>query len=171
MGLEYGCVPEFNLMEIDQAMKKIVVVTAVIVALGAIGAVVAKERDPNERAIAARKAAFTLMVANVGPMGSMAKEKIPFDQEQFALRASNLAMLSNMPWEFFIPGSDQGESEAKPEVWSDAAGFKEAADKFQQEAANLMQASKGGDQKAMFEQYGKTAKACKSCHKEYKKKD
>jgi cytochrome c556 len=158
-------------MEIGQAMKKIVVVTAVVVALGVVSAVVAKERDKNESALAARKAAFTLMVANVGPMGAMAKEEIPFDQEQFAFRAANLEMLSKMPWEFFIPGSDLDESKSKPEVWSDADGFKQAADKFQQEAAKLVQVSNGGDQAAMFEQYGKTAKTCKSCHKEYKNKD
>jgi cytochrome c556 len=158
-------------MEIGQAMKKIVVVTAVVVALGAVSAVVAKERDKNESALAARKAAFTLMVANVGPMGAMAKEKIPFDQEQFAFRAANLEMLSKMPWEFFIPGSDLDESKSKPEVWSDAEGFKQAADKFQREAAMLIEMSSSGDQKAMYEQLDITIKACKSCHKEYKKKD
>ncbi len=150
-------------------MKKIAVVTATVLALGTATAAVAM--DKNDRAIAARQAAFTLMAANFGPMGAMAKGKMPFDQEQFALRSANLELLSKMPWEFFIPGSDQGKSESKPEVWSNTADFKEKADKLQQEVAKLVEVSKGGDQQAMFAQFGETAKTCKSCHKEYKKKD
>ena len=152
-------------------MKKIAVVTAAIIALSSASAVMAKEPDPNERAIDAREAAFTLMVANIGPLGAMTKGKMPFNQEEFAKRAANLQALSDMPWEFFIPGSDKGETAAKPEVWSNSADFKEKAEKFQQEVAKLVDASKGGDQEAMFAQLGETAKACKSCHKEYKKKD
>ncbi len=149
-------------------MKKKAIVTTVVLALGAASAVVAKERDPNEAAIAAREAAFTLMVANVGPMGKMAKGKMPFNQEEFAKRAANLDALADMPWEFFIPGSDKGKTEAKPEVWSKADDFKKMADDFQQETAKLVEVSKGGDQEAMFAQFGKTAKSCKACHKEFK---
>jgi cytochrome c556 len=152
-------------------MKKIAVVTATIIALSSASAIMAEEHDPNERAINAREAAFTLMVANIGPLGAMAKGKMPFNQEEFAKRATNLQALSDMPWEFFIPGSDKGKTAAKPEVWSNSADFKEKADKFQQEVAKLLEASKGSDQDAMFAQVGEIAKSCKSCHKEYKKKD
>ncbi len=149
-------------------MKKISVVTAVVLALCAGAAVADKERDPKEQAVKARKAAFTLMAANVGPMGAMAKGKKPFNQEEFAKRAANLEVLSNMPWEFFIPESNVGKSESKPEVWTKPEEFKKIAEKFQQEVAKLVQSSKGGDQKAMFEQFGTTAKSCKSCHKKFK---
>ncbi|MEJ2395876.1 MAG: cytochrome c [Candidatus Thiodiazotropha sp.] len=149
-------------------MKKIAILAAAIVAFGATSIAVSKERDPNERAIAAREAAFTLMAANFGPMGAMAKGKTPFDQEQFAKRAANLEVLSKMPWEFFIPGSDKGDTEAKPEVWSNPDDYKAKAEKFQQEVAKLVEVSKGSDQKAMFAQVGATAKTCKSCHEKYK---
>ncbi len=150
-------------------MKKIAVVTAVVVTLSAASAIVAKERDPKEQAIHAREAAFTLMATNVGPMGAMAKGKKPFSQEEFAKRAANLQALSDMPWEFFIPGTDKGKTEAKPEIWSNPDDYKAKTDKFKQEVAKLVEVSKGGDQKAMFAQFGETAKTCKSCHKEYKK--
>ncbi len=150
-------------------MKKIAIVTIAVVVLGAASVAVSDERDPNERAIAAREAAFTLIATNFGPMGAMAKGKMPFDQEQFAKRAANLEALSSMPWEFFIPGSDKGDTEAKPEVWSNPDDYKAKVEQYQQEVAKLVEASKGGDQKAMFAQVGETAKSCKSCHKEYKK--
>lgn len=152
-------------------MRKITIITAAVIALSVTTTVVSKERDPGEKAIGARQAAFTLMAANVGPMGAMAKGKKPFNQEEFAMRAANLEALSNMPWEFFIPGSDQGDTKAKPEVWSNQDDYKKKTEQFKQEVAKLAQASKGTDQKAMFEQFGATAKSCKSCHKEYKKKD
>lgn len=149
-------------------MKKIAIVTAAVVALGASNYVIAG--DKSDDAIEARKAAFTLMAANVKPMGGMAKGKIPFDKEQFALRTANLEALSDMPWEFFIPDSDKGKTKAKSKLWKNMDDFKAKADKFKQEAAKLVEATKGDDQKAMFAQFGETAKTCKSCHKEYKKK-
>lgn len=153
-------------------MKKIFLATAIAVALGTAN-VTADERgrDPAKNAIAARQAAFTLMVANIGPMGAMVKGKKPFDKEEFARRAANLEALGAMPWEFFIPGSDKGHTEAKPEVWSKADDFKAKADEFQKEAAALVQIVQGGDEKAIGAQFGKTAKSCKSCHKEFKEKD
>jgi cytochrome c556 len=150
-------------------MKKINVLIAVIIALGSASAVIA--RDRNEDAIAARKAAFTLIAANFGPMGAMAKKKIPFDKDEFAKRAANVEMLSDMPWEFFIKGSDEGDTKAKPEVWRNASDYEKKADQFRKEVAKLAQFSKTGDKKAMFAQFGKTAKTCKSCHKEYKEKN
>jgi cytochrome c556 len=153
-------------------MKKIALVTtAVAIALFAGSSFADKERDPKKQAVKARKAAFTLMAANVGPMGAMVKEKKPFDQEEFSKRAGNLEMLADMPWEYFIPGSNKGKSESKKKVWENPEDFKKKADEFKQEVAKLVEVSKGGDQKAMFEQFGATAKSCKSCHKEYKKKD
>jgi cytochrome c556 len=153
-------------------MKKIFLVTAITVTLGATSVVAdERERDPVKDAIAARQAAFTLMAANIGPMGAMMKGMKPFDKEEFARRAANLEALGAMPWEFFIPGSDKGHTEAKPEVWSKAEDYKAKADDFQKEAAALVQAVQGGDEKAIAEQFGKTAKSCKACHKEFKEKD
>jgi len=149
-------------------MKKIAIVTAAVIALSATSAVVAG--DKSDDAIDARQAAFTLMVANVKPMGAMAKGKMPFDKAQFAMRAANLAALSDMPWEFFAPGSDKGKTKAKSKIWENPDDYKAAADKFKQEVTKLVDATKGDDQKAMFAQFGATAKSCKSCHKEFKKK-
>ncbi len=150
-------------------MKKIAVVTAVTIALFAGVAAADKGRDPIKQAIKARHAAFTLMVANIGPIGAMAKGKKPFNKEEFAMRAANLQALSDMPWEFFIADSNTGKSESKKAVWENPEDFKKKADEFKQEVAKLVEASKGDDQKAMFQQVGATAKSCKACHKEYKK--
>ena len=42
-----------------------------------------------------------------------------------------------MPFHAFPEGSDKGQTKAKPEIWKQPTKFKEAADKFQAEAAKL----------------------------------
>jgi len=150
-------------------MKRISVALAAVVALGSVGGV-AVARDRNADAIHARQAAFTLIAANFHPMGAMAKGQMPFDKAEFARHAANLEALSKMPWEFFIPGSDKGDTKAKSEVWSDAAGFKDKAMAFEKQMAALAEAGRGGDEAAMRAQFGKAAKSCKSCHQDFKNK-
>jgi len=147
-------------------MKKIIMVSAVAIALGS--ASVAQARDPMKDAIKARQSAFTLMAANFGPMGAMAKGKMPFNKDEFAKRAANLEMLSRMPWEFFVPGSDKGRTESKSDVWSKPDEFKAKAEDFEKAAAELAVVSKEGDKEATIAQFRKTAKTCKACHKQFK---
>ncbi len=148
-------------------MRKSVIALAAVIALGSASTAMA--RDPIKSAIKARKAAFTLIANNLGPMGAMAKGKIPFDKGEFTMRAANLEALSKMPWEFFIPNSQKG-SESKPAVWEKADDFKAEADVFQMKVADLAKATRSDDEEAMKIQFGKVAKTCKSCHKEYKEK-
>jgi cytochrome c556 len=148
-------------------MKKLPLFLAGFVALGAAATASA---DQFEDAIDYRKAAFTLIKANFGPMGAMAEGKMPFNKEAFAARAANLEMLAKMPWEHFIDGSDMGETKAKPEVWSKAADYKAEIEKFETAAAKLAVVAKSGDEKAIKAQFGATAKTCKSCHSDFKNK-
>ncbi len=146
-------------------MRKSVIALAAVIALGSASTAFA--RDPIKSAIKARKAAFTLIAANLGPMGAMAKDKIPFDKGEFTLRAANLEALSKMPWEYFIPGSQKG-SEARATVWEKADDYKAKAEIFQEKVAALAEASRSGDEEAMKIQFRKVASTCKSCHKDYK---
>ncbi len=59
-------------------------------------------------------------------------------------------------------------SEAKAEVWTDAAGFSAAASAFQTQAAKLGQVAAGGDVEALKAQTRQTFMACKSCHEKYR---
>ncbi len=150
-------------------MNKRPLLAAAVAALGMTSAFAAQ--DPMENAISARKAAFKLIATNFGPMGAMAKGEMPFSDDVFAKRAINLKALSTMPWEFFVPGSDKGATKAKPEIWNDTPGFNDRAVAFEREVAKLAEAAGGGDQKAMFSQFAKTAKTCKGCHNDFKSKD
>ena len=64
---------------------------------------------------------------------------------------------------------DKGKTEAKPEIWTKSTEFDTKMKDFQQEAAKLAEVAKGGDEKAIKAQFGKTAETCKACHKEFRK--
>ena len=59
-------------------------------------------------------------------------------------------------------------SEAKAEVWTDAAGFSAAASNLQAQAAKLNQTAAAGDVDAVKAQTRQTFLACKGCHEKYR---
>jgi cytochrome c556 len=67
----------------------------------------------------------------------------------------------------FPAGSAAGSvpgARAKPDVWSNAAEFKAAADALIDATANLVVAAKSGDVNTFKAQFGPVGKACGGCH-------
>ena len=123
-----------------------------------------------EDAIKYRQGVYRVIGWNFGPMAAMAKGEKPYDAAAFARHAEIVAFMSKLPMEGFIPGSDKGETKAKPEIWSDMDDFKAKLEKMQNEAAKLAEVAKGGDFNAVKAQLGETGKACKACHDKYRNK-
>ena len=123
-----------------------------------------------EDAIKYRKASFVVTAAHFGRIGAMAQGKAPFDAKVAAESADIVASMSKLPWAGFGEGTDVGETRAKPEVWKQSAKFKEAADKFQQEAAKLAAAAKGGKESDVKTEFSAVAGTCKSCHDDFRSK-
>ena len=119
-------------------------------------------------AIEYRQSAFSMLSVQIGDMGAMLKGKVPFDAEQFKMRANNAAALSKMPWEAFVAGSDKGDTSALAAVWSDNETFMKKAVAFQQYADELAVAAQSGDKKVIGKAFGAWAKGCKDCHKSFK---
>lgn len=65
------------------------------------------------------------------------------------------------------------KSEAKANIWTDAAGFTAAASNLRTEAAKLNAAAASGNVDAVKAQFRPTGAACKACHDKYRqeKKD
>ena len=123
-----------------------------------------------EDAIKYRKGVYAVMGWNFGPMAAMAKGDRPYDAAAFARHAEIVAYMSKLPLEGFVPGSENGETKAKPEIWLDMDDFKAKLEKMQAEAAKLAEVAKGGDPNASKAQLGETGKACKACHYKYRNK-
>ncbi len=122
-----------------------------------------------EDAVKYRKGAFTVMAAHFGRIGAMANGRVPFDAKVAAENAELVATLSKLPFDGFGPGTDKGETRAKPEIWSEQDKFKAAAAKLQEETAKLNAAAKSGNADAVKTAFGEVGKACKACHDNYRK--
>jgi cytochrome c556 len=124
-----------------------------------------------EDAIKYRKSALFVMGQHFGRMGPVMKGERPYDKEEVAKNAAIAEEMSKLPFDAFVAGTDKGETRAKPEIWTQAAKFKSAAEKMQQEISKLAQVAKGGDLNAIKAQFGETGKACKACHDDFRMKD
>jgi cytochrome c556 len=122
-----------------------------------------------EDAIKYRKAALTVMGTHFGRVAAMATGRAPYDAAAAAANMQVAELASKLPWTAFVPGTDKGETNAKPEIWSDAAKFKEASEKMQMEMAKLSAAAKTGNADALKAAFGTTAPTCKACHDSFRK--
>lgn len=148
-------------------MKRI---TIVLLALAGLVSFSAQAQMKPEDAIKLRQSAMKLIGYNFGSIGAMVNDKKPYNKDEAIRNATNVEGLSTQPFEFFVAGSDKGETKAKADIWKEADKFKAAADKFQAESAKLAQVSKTGDMAALKTQFGATAQACKGCHDNYREK-
>lgn len=122
-----------------------------------------------EDAIKYRKAAFTVMGTHFGRIGAMANGRVPFDAKAAAENAELVLAMSKLPFDAFGPGTDKGETRAKPEIWSEMDKFKAGASKLQEDALKLNLAAKGGNLDAIKAAFGEVGKSCKACHDAYRK--
>jgi cytochrome c556 len=122
-----------------------------------------------EDAIKYRKASFTVMAAHFGRLGAMANGRAPYDAKAASDNADVVATLSKLPWAAFGEGTDKGDTRAKPEIWKEAAKYKEAADKMQAEIVKLNTAAKAGNIDALKVAFGPAAASCKACHDNFRK--
>jgi cytochrome c556 len=119
-----------------------------------------------------RQGLYTVIGGNFGPLGAMAAGKAPFDAAEAKLRATRVAFLAPILKEAFPADSNGvGHTAAKPEIWTDKAGFEKALQAFIDSSAALSAAANGGDAEKIKAAIGETGKTCKACHDKYKAKD
>ena len=121
-----------------------------------------------EDAIKYRQSALTVMGAHFGRVAGMANGRIPFDAKVAADNAAIAESMSKLPWAGFVPGTE-GNTKAKPEIWSDNAKFREASEKMQGEMVKLVAATKTGNLDTIKTAVGATGGSCKGCHDNFRK--
>ena len=131
--------------------------------------------DPIEDDIKARRAYYTLLGANMGPLAAMAKGEVEYNAERAQLFADNMALMASYsPLLYFPEASSKddraGKTRALAKIWSDFDGFKSKFEDFQKAAAN-MKAEAGKGRAALGPAVGKLGGTCKACHDDYRAKD
>ena len=122
-----------------------------------------------EDAIKYRKAVFTVMGTHFGRVAAMANGRVPFDAKVAADSAQIATSMSILPYVAFLPGTDTGDTRAKPAIWTDMDKVKRLAEKMQEEMVKLNAAAKTGNIDTIKAAVGETGKACKACHDDYRK--
>jgi cytochrome c556 len=147
------------------------VVAGGILGMGLLTAAGAADQKPED-VVQYRQSVYTIIGWNFKPIGAMVKGEVPFDAAAVARHAQYIEMMSKAAPEGFSKGTGPDvvkKTEAKPEIWTKATEFDSKMKDFQQAAAKLTEVAKGGDEKAIKAQFGKTAETCKACHKEFRK--
>lgn len=119
-----------------------------------------------EDAIKYRQSALFVMAQHFGRLGAMANGRAPYDAAAAAANAEIVADMAKLPWAGFGAGTEGGK--AKPEVWKEAAKFKEHQDKVIAETGKLVVAAKAGNIDALKAQFGPTGASCKACHDSFR---
>jgi cytochrome c556 len=150
-------------------MKSWSLAASAVIALLACGQAAAQFKNPDD-AIEYRQGALAVMGNHFSRIGAMASGKVPFDARAVQANADLVATLAKLPWSAFIEGSDKGDTNARPEVWSQADKFKAASQKLEDATVKLAAAAKTGNQDAIKAAFGATGETCKACHDDFRKK-
>jgi cytochrome c556 len=120
-----------------------------------------------EDAIKYRQSVLTVQARAFGALNAMNKGDVPFNAAAAQTQAHIISTLATLPWTAFGAGTESPKT--KPEIWTDAAGFKAASDKYVTTAQALDTAAKTGDANAIKTAWGAYAATCKACHDAYRK--
>lgn len=150
-------------------MKKSGTAAIAALALGlAAGGAVAQVKP--EILVKQRQAVMTLQGKYFGPLAAMAQGKVPYNADVVRRNAGFLDNLSRMPWDGFDPSTKDVKSNALPEVFTNQAKFRDAANRLENETHKLYEVSQKGDEAAVKAQIGALGKACGGCHESFRQK-
>lgn len=141
---------------------------AAALATGLAGAAYAQQVSLKaEDVIGARQAGFDLMAGTLIGM----KAAIDSGQDVKGLVDASKGLASwghNIP-AMFPDGTQQGRNtKARPEVWSDRAGFEKAAANLVSNAERLANLAEANDKSGFATQYQQLTQACGACHRSYR---
>jgi cytochrome c556 len=159
------------------ALKAILTALAVAWGAGAGAALAADPASapptPGGKAVLARQAHYKELNAASGGLNAELRKEAP-DKALIAGNAGKMKVMADDLPGWFPKGSgpEAGvKTQAKAEIWTDAAGFAAAVTRLQAETARLQEAAGGGDLDAIRAQARATAGACKACHDRYRAQD
>ncbi len=147
-------------------LLKHAVIGAFAAAFAGVAAAEAAEDPAN--AIKYRQTVMGSIGAHIGAIAMVLKGEVSHTGH-VAAHARALHAASLMIPDIFPPGSDVGETRAKPEIWQDWPKVEAGSKALQREAAELAKVAEGGDMAAVGAQLQNVGKACGGCHKPFRK--
>ena len=140
-----------------------------VVAAGAM-ANSAKSMKHAQKATDLRQSIFSLLGSNMGPLGGMARGKIPFDAEKVGKHALRINQLSKMIEDYTRTNTSahKVETEALDKIWSQPDDFTKRIKDLTAASANLQKAALSGNEVLVKKAIGGVGKTCGGCHDDFK---
>jgi cytochrome c556 len=137
------------------------------------GMALAQRPSPDQMANGYRQSLMTVIAGNMGPMGAMAQDRMPFNAALVEKNSERIAFLAGMISDAFNRDtrSAELETDALPGIWANMADFSERATELRSRAEALLTAARGGDEAATKAAIGRVGQACGGCHDEYRAED
>lgn len=124
----------------------------------------------SELQIRHRRAAFTLMASYFSRILNVVDGEVAYDRQAVIDNARLVETLSRLPWDGFAPGSEFGDTRAKPEIWLDEDRFRGLARDMQKKVRELRIAAETGNPAKVKSAFVEARKSCGACHDEFRKK-
>jgi len=140
-------------------MKKAIIGTLVLALVGPVALAQAPAQSP------AKQEREALMRANNGAMRALMPLVANFDAAAAKAQGQILVENGGKIAVQYSAGTDQNDSGVQPVAWTDAAGFKAAADKFTADAAMIGTATDGPGLQAAIQAVNAD---CNGCHRTYR---
>ncbi len=102
-------------------------------------------------------------------VAAMVKGEAPMDDKKISEYAAALKSGATHIPKMFPKGSNEGPSEALPNIWQEWDRFEGLALQLQKDADMLANAS-SGDPRSVKIGFAKVGKGCKDCHSDFRKK-
>ncbi|NQZ89951.1 MAG: cytochrome c [Colwellia sp.] len=130
----------------------------------------AKSMKHAQKATDLRQSIFSLLSSNMGPLGGMARGKIPFDAEKVGKHALRINQLSKMIADYTRTDTSahKVETEALDKIWSQPDDFAKRIKDLTKASANLQKAALSGKEGLMKKAIGGVGKTCGGCHDDFK---
>jgi len=151
--------------------KAVFIALALVAGIGS-APVALSDLDPETFNVSYRKTVFTVLGGNFGPMLSMIKGEIPWDDDKFESLANDLATVAQLDIARAFPSpNDPGKTRARPAIWENMDDFLLKLEALRTESAKLAEVADAGDKAAIMAQFRATGETCGNCHDDYKSKD
>ena len=154
-------------------MKKIAVIVAFALLAAVVSAAAMAQLSTDDQ-IKFRQSGYTFMAWNMGRIKAQVVDgDVPYDPGQVERAANVIAAVANSGMSaLYGPGSDEGTgwkpTRLKSEFFDELDKVGEIAGRFMEEANKLQEVAASGDEAAIARQFNNLARACGSCHENYR---
>lgn len=148
----------------------IVSVAALLVAVTGVTQAAGKKMSKEEAIVKYREAVMKSQAGHMAASFAIIMGKVDY-KDQLAAHVNALAATTKDIVTLFPKGTDVGKTKALKEVWSKNDEFKKRAKDAEDKANALAKAVAAGDTKSYGQHFKDLGKACKACHKDFRKKE